>query len=435
MKKQIVRKSNDLVEARFKFDLYEMRLFLKMVSMVKMEDQDFQVYRVYLRDLAQDFELGNSAYERIREAARRLMSKIITLYLEHDLGIMRFETPVVVGLGSFDKGVGERFIEVSFHPNLKPHLLNLKSRFLLYDMRNILRLPSTYSIRMYELLKQYERIGKRRFRVDDLKEILGVTESYPLYGNFKQRVLDKAKKDLEDHTDIRFTYEEVKQGKMVTELVFLISRNGKPAEEGSERAADLTPVVQADEALVQEIHTMVSNWVSETTVKEWLTKYPTDQVRRGVGYTLNQLTGGMKIENVGGYLSRMVGLTTLIDLKEIAKKESEERKARQHTADEKRQTLEQRKTDLMRAISEAENRIIAEILTDATVFQEVFDKVKSGRWGSFFEPEKSDRENYQTVMTVRAAVNNEVKSRFAQRFQKMKEHEELERVTRALMSA
>jgi len=433
--KQMVRKSNDLVEARFKFDLYEMRLFLKMVSMVKNEDADFQVYRVYLRDVVQEFELGNSGYERIREAARRLMSKIITLYLEHDLGIMRFETPVVIGLGSFDKGIGERFIEISFHPNLKPHLLNLKSRFLLYDMRNILRLPSTYSIRMYELLKQYERIGKRRFRVDDLKEILGVSEGYPLYGNFKQRILDKAQKDLEKHTDISFTYEERKSGKSVSELIFTIRGNGKFSTAASSPAGEQpTQDGKAGDPVAKGIHEMVADWASLATVKEWLTQYPEEQVLRGINYTLNQVAAGVKIENMGGYLSRMVGLSVIIDQKETNKKEAAKLKAQQQKNEDRKGDLEKRKTDLMRAISEAENQIITDILSNAEVAEAIFESVRSGRWGSFFEAGKTAAENYRTSMTVRAAINNEVKSRYAKRFQKMKEHEELERVTRTLAS-
>lgn len=430
--KQMVRKSNDLVEARFKFDLYEMRLFLKMVSMVKNEDADFQVYRVYLRDVVQDFELGNSGYERIREAARRLMSKVITLYLEHDLGIMRFETPVVIGLGSFDKGVGERFVEVSFHPNLKPHLLNLKSRFLLYDMRNILRLPSTYSIRMYELLKQYERIGKRRFRVDSLKEILGVAEGYPLYGNFKQRVLDKAQKDLEKHTDISFTYEERKEGKMVTELVFNIKGTGKFASQGPPVAEGAANEADPGDPVATEIHAGISEWVSLGTVREWLSELPEEQVRRGAAYTVGQLAEGAKIENVGGYLARMVRMDVILDRKEAQKKEVAKAKANQKEEEDRKAELEKQKTELMRAISEAENQVIAKILEAEEVFLDIFQRVKTGRWGSFFEADKTDMENYQRVMTVRAAVNNEVKARFAKRFQKMKEHEELERVTRAL---
>jgi hypothetical protein len=167
-------------------------------------------------------------------------------------------------------------------------------------------------------------------------------------------------------------------------------------------------------------------------MREWLAEYPEEQVRRAATYTVNQLAAGVKIENVGGYLARMVSMGVILDMKESHKKEAAKAKA-QHKQDEDKKTLlEKQKTDLMRAISDAENQVIADILEGDGVFQEIFQRVKMGRWGSFFEATKTDAENYQQIMTVRAAVNNEVKARFSKRFQKMKEHEELERVTRAL---
>lgn len=418
------------MEARFRFDLYEMRLFLKMVSMVNQEDADFQVYRITLHDIVQDFELGNSGYERLRDAARKLMSKIITLYMEHDLGVMRFETPVVVGLGSFEEGVGERFIEISFHPNLKPHLLNLKNRFLLYDIRNILRLPSTYSIRMYELLKQYERIGKRRFSVDDLKDILGASENYPLYGNFKQRVIEKAKADLRKHTDISFTYEEKKAGRAVSELIFHIKGNTKEREAGQLAAGE--EETHAPNPEVAGVLKKVSDWVSEEVVRDWLERYPLEQVNRGIAYTLNQLQSGVKIDNIGGYLAKMVSTRQLVDFKEKERNRVVEQVRLKEADDAMRARLEAKKTALMKAIAEEENLIIAEILGDEKIFNEVFEKVKNSRWGSFFEKDKTEIENYRSIMTIRATVNNEVKSRFPDRFSKLPEELELERINREL---
>ncbi len=106
------------------------------------------------------------------------MSKIIKIVRNTDDGMMELSTPIVVGV---DKPLNTdqdsaKFIDVSFHPVMKPFLLSLKSHFTAYDARNILKLPSTYSIRIYELLKQYERIGQRRFDLQELKEIIGVLE-------------------------------------------------------------------------------------------------------------------------------------------------------------------------------------------------------------------------------------------------------------------
>ena len=67
-----------------------------------------------------------------------------------------------------------------------------------YDVRNILKLTSVYSIRIYELLKQYEGMidesklshTKRKFSIDELKKVLGIEDGeYQLYGHFKNKII------------------------------------------------------------------------------------------------------------------------------------------------------------------------------------------------------------------------------------------------------
>lgn len=82
----------------------------------------------------------------------------------------------------------------------------------MYDIKHVLNISSSNSIRMYELLKAFEGIGKRTFEVEELKEILGVAEKYNgRYYNFKKRIIEQAQKDLTEHTDITFIFKEAKQ--------------------------------------------------------------------------------------------------------------------------------------------------------------------------------------------------------------------------------
>lgn len=79
-------------------------------------------------------------------------------------------------------------------------------------MNQVLHISSANSIRMYELLKAFEGLGKRTFEVANLKEILGVGNKYGNnYYNFKKRVILQAQKDLKKHTDIHFNFEEIKR--------------------------------------------------------------------------------------------------------------------------------------------------------------------------------------------------------------------------------
>jgi hypothetical protein len=121
-------------------------------------------------------------------------------------------------------GSGE--IQFSFSESLKPYLLQLKEKFTEYRYYNIIQIKSSYSIRIYELLKQYEKIRRRKFKVDELREILGIEEGkYSNYADFKRKVILTAEKELFKKTDIYFTFKEKKKGKKVDELEFIIYRN------------------------------------------------------------------------------------------------------------------------------------------------------------------------------------------------------------------
>ena len=54
---KFIRKSNNLVEAKYKFDIWEMRLLTKMLTLIQRDDEDFKDYKIYLRDIVQDFQL------------------------------------------------------------------------------------------------------------------------------------------------------------------------------------------------------------------------------------------------------------------------------------------------------------------------------------------------------------------------------------------
>lgn len=107
---------------------------------------------------------------------------------------------------------------------LKPFLMELKKNFTSFDLENIPRLSSGYSIRLYELLCQYKAIGKRTFHdLDQLQLMVG--SAYDKYSHFKARVLEPTRKDITKNTNITFEYKELKTGKRVTGLAFTIGDN------------------------------------------------------------------------------------------------------------------------------------------------------------------------------------------------------------------
>src|SRR5690606_37923491 len=124
------------------------------------------------------------------------------------------------------------YIIVELHPKLKPYLIQLKERFTQYNITFLMKMQSSHSKRIYKLLKQFEKIGKRTFTIEKLREILGIEEDeYKQYYDFKRRFILKAQADLKKYTDLSFTFKEDKQGKRVHTITFKIQKNNVKKEE------------------------------------------------------------------------------------------------------------------------------------------------------------------------------------------------------------
>lgn len=150
-----VKKSHDLVTARYAFSLMEMRLFSIIVSLIDDRDEDFQVYRIPVKNIIDTFGIkSKTIYAEISQLTTSMLKKIITIPVQENGKDKEIKTALV---SSFKYSVdGKGVLEATFHPVLKPYLLQLKNKFLLYDLKNILKISSGHSIRMYELLKSYE---------------------------------------------------------------------------------------------------------------------------------------------------------------------------------------------------------------------------------------------------------------------------------------
>ncbi len=60
------------------------------------------------------------------------------------------------------------------HPDLKPYILDIKERYTKYFFKSITGLNSMYSMRLYEILKQYEFRKSKSFKIEELRFILNI---------------------------------------------------------------------------------------------------------------------------------------------------------------------------------------------------------------------------------------------------------------------
>ena len=116
-------------------------------------------------------------------------------------------------------------LECSVSPKLKPYLLELKENFKSYDLKYILDMQSEYSIRIYELLKKSEKMGYLEIDLVELQELLQVPDSFKVYADFKRKVLQPTSIEIAKYTDIYFEFKEIKSGRKVAKIKFIIKKN------------------------------------------------------------------------------------------------------------------------------------------------------------------------------------------------------------------
>ncbi|WP_158413541.1 replication initiation protein [Gracilibacillus boraciitolerans] len=218
MKKQnqMVVQSNNLVEAYYDSDLTatEHKIIRYAASKIKSNPDQFPTVSFDVKEFMRAGGLkGNAYHKKIEIIGDELSGKRIKIQNDQKIGWFPWLSSLV-----YDNGT----IYLSFNTLIKDLLLELEGQFTKYNYQYIGDMRSSYSIRLYELLKQYAPIGKRRFDLLVLKKMLGVDGKYKGYGQFKQRVLNQAKKELDRKGKLIFSFEEIKQGRQVKEIVFFI---------------------------------------------------------------------------------------------------------------------------------------------------------------------------------------------------------------------
>ncbi len=223
-KSPLIVQSNKLVESRYTLSVGEQRLVFAVASMIHPDDVDFYPYEIKIRDLASILNIDlNNAYRDADKITDQLMQRVIV--------IPEDDGPLKVGWVSSCKYNNKKgSISFRFDPSLKPYLLQLRRDFTQSKLTILAQFQSIYSIRIYQLLKQYRKIGSREFRVDDLKEILGIDKGkYTQFKHFRAWVLNQAKKEFEKkdeagfyQCDLSFNLETIREGRKITRVKFII---------------------------------------------------------------------------------------------------------------------------------------------------------------------------------------------------------------------
>lgn len=231
-----VVKANDIIQkARYDLTITELKTFAFILSKVKPNDQKGQTYSFTINEFCQICGLKRNNGGNIKAVKKALKSLADeSFWVVDDNGqhvLVRWISEPIV-----DPRSGR--ITVGFGKNMDNYVFGLLENYTQYSLLSTLPMKSSYSFRIYELLKSYAFTEIHSFDIDDLKAKIGAT-TYVNFKDFRKKCLDVATTEINSYTDLEISWEPIKKGKKVGEVKFYIKQRDRWGQvEASYRATE-----------------------------------------------------------------------------------------------------------------------------------------------------------------------------------------------------
>jgi plasmid replication initiation protein len=222
---ELVVKSNALIQASYTLGLVEQRLILMSIVQARESGEGItaaSILEIRAQDYAALFNVTKqTAYQALADAVETLFNRRATVDV-YDKKRDRVRPMTVRWVTAMAYVESEGLITLRFGHEVVPEITRLEENFTSYELEQVAGLKSAYAVRLYELLIQWRTAGKTPiFEIHQLRGQLGVSgDKYKVTADFKKWVLDAAVSQINEHTDIKATYEQHKSGRLITGFSF-----------------------------------------------------------------------------------------------------------------------------------------------------------------------------------------------------------------------
>ena len=229
-KKDLVVKDNALINASYYLSLTEQRLILLAIIQARAEKMtSSNEFKVKVSSYINAYGVADAtAYEAIQKATETLRARYFTFERVVDGEPERVVSNWVQSIAYAENS---SYIKIKFTDDVMPLITKLEKHFTSYQLEQVKDLSSIYAIRLYELMMQWRSSGQtQQIPIDELRYKLGIEpDQYQKMSNFKDKVLDVAIDQINEHTDIKASYEQHKEGRTITGFTFTFKQTASKA--------------------------------------------------------------------------------------------------------------------------------------------------------------------------------------------------------------
>ena len=220
----LVVKDNALINASYNLDLVEQRLIL--LAIVEARDSGRGInandpLEVHAESYVNQFNVARqTAYQALKDACKDLFVRQFSYQEINKRG--NVENVLSRWVSEIRYIDDEATVKLIFAPAIVPLITRLEEQFTKYELQQISNLSSAYAVRLYELLIAWRSTGQTPIiELAEFRQKIGVLDDeYTRMGNFKDRVLNLAIAQINEHTDINVQCQQHKKGRNISGFSF-----------------------------------------------------------------------------------------------------------------------------------------------------------------------------------------------------------------------
>jgi plasmid replication initiation protein len=222
-KNKIVMQHNTITSGRYDFTACQMDIVFMLLASLRPDELNYRIH-------ASEIELITGRkwnYAQLRKATEDIGSRMFEIDIEKEDGKKIYRQMWL--FQKIDYIEGEGAFEVMISEPARPYFFELKNTFTKFQLKSVLGCSSKYAKRLYTLACQWRSLGRSRpMEIIDLKKMLGLVdkkgnEQYEKISAFTKYVLEIAKEQINQNTDIEFDYKLYKVGRSYKKIEFFIN--------------------------------------------------------------------------------------------------------------------------------------------------------------------------------------------------------------------
>ena len=296
-----IKQHNTITSGRYDFSACQLDVLFMLLASLKEDDETGKEYHIRVKDI--ELITGRKwNYQQLKDGNEGLLSRVFEIQMPKGLKqiVLFNEVQYLDVTGSFYMKINE---------SARPYFFELKNNFTLLELKSVLGCSSKHAKRLYSLACQWRGTGGHTYSLGEFKEMLGLkdpkgkeVEQYKQIGEFKKSVLDVAKKQINEHTDIVFDYELLKIRGRSFDTIKLFCGFSKPKLQMEiDFNVDLEKQKKNGE-LLQKIANIQAIGIRDDLSELWAVKYWKQFVEEK-NNLLDAVQKGKVIENKPAYLA------------------------------------------------------------------------------------------------------------------------------------